>query len=85
LVGKVPGFMWRSEEEIVGEIGLDPLDLIAEIRRLENQVQLAYQMANHFDGNSRVRYADGRVSRGPVSDAWGMAGKMLRGTLDDAW
>jgi hypothetical protein len=83
LVGKVPGFMWRSAEEIIDEIGLAPLDLIAEIQRLEGKVQLAYQMANHFDGNSRVQYADGTISTGPVAETWGWAAKMLRGTLDD--
>ena len=75
--------MWRSPEQIIDEIGLAPLDLIAEIRRLENKVQLAYQTANHFDGNSRVRFADGTVSKGPVSNAWATAARMMRSTLDD--
>jgi hypothetical protein len=75
--------MWRTGEQIIDEIGLAPLDLIAEIQRLENKVQLAYQMAGHFDGNSRVRYADGTVSKGPVSDAWATAAIMLRSTLND--
>jgi hypothetical protein len=74
LIGRVPGYMWRTEEKILDEIGADPLDLVAEIRRLENKVQLAYQMAGHFEGNSR--------GRGAVSEAWAAAGRMLRGALD---
>jgi hypothetical protein len=74
LVGRVPGYMWRTEEEILEEIGVSPLDLAAEIRRLENKVQLAYQMAGHFEGNSR--------GRGSVAEAWAAAGRMLRGALD---
>ena len=77
------GHTWRSPEEIIDQIGLAPLDLIAEIQRLEGKVQLAYQMAGHFDGNSRVRYADGTISAGPVAETWALAATMLRSTLDD--
>lgn len=76
MLGKEPGFMWRNSEQIIDEIGLAPLDLIAEIRRLENKVQLAYQMANHFDGNANVP----GYRHDPT---WAAAARMLRVTLDD--
>lgn len=72
---------WAADTEALGQA--DVADLLLEIRRLRTMVSLAYQMAGHFHGNGNVRYADGTVSRGPVSDAWTMAGKMLKGTLDD--
>lgn len=77
------GHTWRSGSEIVDEIGLAPLDLIAEIKRLDNMVNLAYQMAGNFHGNAYVRQSDGTLfPRGPVDDAWEAAGRMLKGTLE---
>lgn len=82
LLGPV---VWRDAEDIIDEIGLAPLDLIAEIQRLDNKIALAYQMANHFHGNGNMIQSNGRPFPKDATDrAWEAAARMLKGTLDNA-
>lgn len=76
--------VWRDNDDLEAQFGLDPLAMMGEIRRLESKVNVAYQMADHFRGNANATQSDGTpFPKGPVSDAWETAGRMLRGSLDD--
>jgi hypothetical protein len=80
--GRLAPIVYREADDIIDEIGPAPLDLVKEILRLENKVNIAYQMANHFDGNGNVIQSNGRpFPQGPVDHAWIAAGRMLKGAL----